>query len=374
MSTATEASGNGTKKTQEKQKKYKKKSYARNRPDDVMELSIICTYVIQQRGGATIGDLLTIFKEELNSTVTEKLVTHVLECLRDRDFIASILRHGEWVWKIKKVKFNCSIEVPHVRGMINKLEDDPAGIAIKAEMEGEISGKSKKTRDYPCNYAAFEADFMLLSPFYGGQPYTASPQLQRLVAESPYQFKGAKSEGPLSLDAKQRDSLLVFERASNKTLPDGTVLGEGEIVIHSACVRGFIQTHLRMAEKAPSHCKLFGVEEIRVKPQLGLELAAHPIITHGNDVSWEWGKGSGVAFYEALQAGEILTLKFLAPTKNFLTPKQYEAWLDRAFRSPARSMSPARGVQTGRAKLVALRHTMLGIDTLEDAGDPTKTN
>lgn len=374
MSTATQE-GNGTQKAKPKAngKKAKRKSYSRQRPDDITELSIICTYLIQQRGGATIGDLLTIFKEELNSAVTDKLLTFVLECLKDRDFIAAIHRDGEWVWKIKKVKFNCSIEVPHVRGMINKLEDDPAGIAIKAEMEGAIASKGKKAREYPRTYAAFEADFMLLSPFYGGQPYNASPQLQRLVAESPYQFKANKGEGPQALDGKQRDSLLVFERAPNKTLPDGTVLGEGELVIHSACVRGFIQTHLRVADKAPSHCKMFGVEEIRVKPQLGLELAAHPIITHGNDVSWEWGKGSGVAYYEALQAGEILTLKFIAPTENFLSPKQYEAWLDKIFRSPARSMSPARGVQTGRAKLVELRHEMLGIDAITDK-DPATTN
>jgi hypothetical protein len=370
----TEERGNGKQKKAEKAGKYTKKSYSRQRPEDVTELSILCTYLIQQRGGATIGDLITIFKEELNITVTDKLLTFVLECLKDRDFVAAIHRDGEWVWKIKKIKFNCSIEVPHVRGMINRLEDDPAGIAIKAEMEGAIASKSKKATTYPKSYAAFEARFMLLSPFYGGQPYSASPQLQRLVAESPHQFKATKGEGPQALDGKQRDSLLVFERAPNKTLPDGTVLGEGEIVIHSACVRGFIQTHLRVAGKSPAHCKLFGVEEIRVKPELGLELAAHPIIVHGNDVSWEWGKGAGVAYYEALQAGEILTLKFLAPTQNFLTPKQYEAWLERVFRSPARSMSPARGVQTGRAKLVSLEHTMVGIDSLEETGDPETTN
>lgn len=377
MATETTESGNGKQhRTTRKEPKYKKKSYSRQRPEDVTELSIICTYLIQQRGGATIGDLIIIFKEELNTTVTDKLLTFVLECLKDRDFVAAIHRDGEWVWKIKKIKFNCAIEVPHVRGMINKLQDDPAGIAIKAEMEGAIATKGTKGRNYPRTYAAFEADFMLLTPFYGGQPYNASPQLQRLVAESPYQFKANRGNGPQALDGKQRDSLLVFERAPNRTLPDGTVLGEGEIIIHSACVRGFFHTHLRMAGKSPMQCKLIGVEEIRVKPQYGLELAAHPIITHGKDVSWEWGQGSGVGYYEALQAGEVLTMRFLAPTENFLTPKQFEAWLEEVFRKPARSMSPARGVQTGRAKLVELRHTLLGIDSLteEEEKDPNEVN
>jgi hypothetical protein len=336
----------------------------------VTELSIICTYLIQQRGGATIGDLLTIFKTELNSTVSDSLMTFVLECLRKREFIAAINQGGEWVWSIKKIKFNCSIEVPHVRGMVNKLQDDPAGIAIKAEIENDIAAKEGKDKSYAKAYAAFEARLMLLTDWYGGQPYAVSPLLQRRVAQSPYQFKTDKGEGPQAMDGKQRDSLLVFERAPNETLPDGTVLGEGELIIHRACVRGFFHTHLRMAGKSPTHCKLIGVEEIRVKPQRELVLAAHPIITHGKDVSWQWGMGSGVGYYEALQPGEIVTLKFLAPTENFLTPKQFEEWLAHTLREPARSMSPARGVQTGSAKLLEMKHTLLGLDNIKEAKTP----
>lgn len=66
---------NGGSASAPKQSLPEKKSYSKSREADVIELSVLMTYIIQQRGGASAEELCRIFKEQLNSTVRLPVVT-----------------------------------------------------------------------------------------------------------------------------------------------------------------------------------------------------------------------------------------------------------------------------------------------------------
>jgi hypothetical protein len=65
--------------------------------------------------------------------------------------------------------------------------------------------------------------------------------------------------------------------------------------------------------------------------------------------------GAGFGYYEVLLPGQEIVWKFSAPTKNFMTPAEMERWLRRVLCQNRRSMSPARGTQTGAAELLEVK-------------------
>lgn len=327
------------------------KKYAKTREEDVMEVSLLCAYIIQQRGGATNAELVSILREQLRSIASSSMLHHVLEMLRKKDILAATNTGGSWVYTLKRLKFNSNIEIAQLgstKGIINTLYDDPAGLAIKANIESAIAAKEPKKVNKPQDWAVFEVKFRLLTPWLGAQPIEGNEYLSVCYGTSPFKLAEEHFKDPKSLP-------LVFERDAIT----------GELLIHRSCVRGFIKTHLSQAGRSEFNVDLFGVQEIRVKPEKPLTVVKKPIQRQG--VRGNESSGAGFAHYETLFPGEELMMKFTAPTKNFLTPKQLEKWLRVALEYPTRSMSPARGVETGSAELLTCTHTLLSIAKIEDS-------
>lgn len=316
--------------------------------DDMKDLSLVVAYVVQQCGAishAQLGDYL----KGIGATVNRNTLYSVMEMLRKKDILAANNTAGEWLYSMKRLKFNCSVENAHVTGMISALEDDPAGQAIKANIENVISQKETKARDTPSDWHVFEALIKLLDPWYGAQPIENNPYLAEGYRRSPYRAFDLDKVDP-------NDVPLVFERD----------YATGEIIIPRCCVRGFLKNHLRMAGKGQGSIDLIGVQEIRVTPDKGnLSLTRKPIQRAGAMRANE-GTGAGLKYYEVLVPGTELWFEFSGPTKNFLNVAQYRQWLSAALRRPVRSMSPARGTERGAAELLHLESTPVGISELAD--------
>lgn len=351
---------NGQKEEKPSQGIPKNRSYAKSRQEDVVELSVIVPYVIQQRGRASNRALCEIFKTELGSRVSKPLMHHVLMMLKDKDILAAINEGGDWVYKMKKLAFNCNVELAHVTRMIPTLVDDPAGMAIKAQIEHALAttkNGTKTTQKYPAAWAQYEVQFELATPWYGALPYEGNAYAALCYKRSPFQ-----SFNPADCDLEKIP--LVFERDPNT----------GELLVHRSCIKGFIANHLRFLGMGAGRVDLFGLEEIRISPKSKLVVSSMGIGIHaiqravaGSDKKSE--KGAGFGYYESVLPGEVITWRFLAPTENFVSPERMKRWLELSLRSPVRSMSPARGVQTGSARLIDLKYELLHLDEEETSSE-----
>lgn len=318
-----------------------------SKQEDFIDLCVLVAYIVQARGQASFDDVKEVIESPLNSKVHPSTLSKALEALRKKEILAIEFAGGERRYSMKRVKFNCSVEIAHVNKLIPTLKDDTAGVAILAELKGE-DGKDGTKRVYPEDWADYEVTFRLLEPWYGSQVFEGNVYLQ-----AAYEAHGQNGTFKQGQDPKTIP--LLFDRH-----PDGKSL-----VVHKACVAGFVSDNLNRAGRSSYNVDLFGLESIKIVPGEGrngngangdklkhLVVSKLPIQAPTNR---QGASGAGFGYYETLMPGQIITWKFSAPTKNFLTPQQMERWLKRVLSQNRRSMSPARGTQTGAAELVELK-------------------
>ena len=315
-----------------KGKRYSKK--------DFMELSLLCAYIVQRRGGATHGDVLEVFTTEMASKVHPSTLSNVLEALRAKDILAAIHNaDGERSYQMKRLQFNCNVEIAHLTRMIPKLEEDPSGVAIIALVEG-AEGKVKEEDRYPQAWADYTVQFRLIEPWYGGTPVAGNKYLLSCLESSPYRVKGLDLG---KLDPKAYP--LFFGRNPL----------DGALVVHRACVKGFVSGCLRSIGVTPWSIDNWHFRAIMIKPKIPLTTYLSPV---QRDNNFSKGGGAGLQDYELVNPGEEITWHFAAPTKNYISPANMERFIRRILRTSPRSMSPARGSQTGEAELVSIEHSL----------------
>lgn len=313
---------------------------------DFVELSVLATYVVQKRGGATLSDVMTVITDDLNSKVHKNTLSKVMEALRSRDIVAANFgAGGDRVYSMKKIKFNCNIEIAHVNDLIPALMDDTAGIAIKQAIEGQKKDTKEKDR-YPRLWADYTIEIELLSPWLGAQSIDGNEYLKYLYDQATdYNHTIPKDCDPQCIP-------LVFERNH-----------QGALVIHAANVRGFLKTHLRSAGVSPFSIDHFYVQPVVVRPER-LFVTKIPIIDpHAKGMQ---SRGKGLGFYEVIPAGTRIVFKFAAPTKNYISPDKMKSWLGRVLEQPSSSMSPARGRQYGAAKMISCDCSLWPEDQAQD--------
>jgi hypothetical protein len=308
--------------------------------DDLVDLCILVAYIVQARGQASFDDVNAVIEGPLTSKVHPNTLSKALEALRKKEILAIEFAGGERRYSMKRVKFNCSVEIAHVDKLIPTLKDDTAGVAIMAELAGDV-GTGKKPRDYPEDWADYEVTLMLLEPWYGSQVFEGNVYLQDAFENHEHNKSIKKGQDPKTIP-------LLFDRH-----PDGKSLS-----VHKACVAGFIRDNLNRAGKSSYNVDLFGLENLKItvgegrKNGKNLVISKLPIQAPTNR---QGASGAGFGYYETLMPGQKITWRFSAPTKNFMTPAEMERWLRRVLCQNRRSMSPARGTQTGAAELLEVK-------------------
>jgi hypothetical protein len=225
-----------------------------------------------------------------------------------------------------------------LRGSLTALWDDPAGMALKAKIEGAI-GPKVTTKKWPEAWALATVEFRLLTPFLGAQSIVGNDLLETAYRRSSYKSINLDKCDPKTIP-------LVFERC----------IVRDALVIHRACVRGFLRGHLKQAGKSDMGIAHFGTRDIRVKPKTPLSVIRLALPNDPNAPKNVTAKG--MCYHEALSPGEVLTMQFSWPTRNYLSPEEMEAWLRLALEAPVRSMSPARGTQYGASELVSFSYEL----------------
>jgi hypothetical protein len=312
--------------------------------EDMPELCVLVAYIVQQAGLANQDDVKRTITKQLDSKVHPATLKKALEALRFKDILAMNYEGGMPHYKMRKLKFNCNVEIAHVTRLLTALLDDAAGMAIKSQIEQYLGagedGNRGKSQGYPKGpYALYTLKLKLLQKWYGPYPLEESPARQ-----SEYEKTDFKAHGNVGTPYH------VFQRTF-----DGKKLS-----IHTGCVRGFFKNHLGKLGMGPNAIRYFDFEPIEHRPQLPLKVMTNRLPVQRADAAKAGeSTGAGFIYYETLMPGEVITVQFTAPTVNFVTPKELENWLRHVLRFCTRSMSPARGSQTGKSELVSLEHELL---------------
>ena len=334
---------------------------------DQVELAVLVCYMVQTRGNMSIKDMLDYLHRGLNSRVAKQTLFKVAEQLRSRKFLVANYIGAERCFSMARVQFNAGsmteVAHTHIDGLISSLTADPAGIAIAAEIgallgvtgPGGKPGKGGKPRKYPREWATYTAKLQLLEPWLGAWPIVGNALLKRMYDLTP-------EYAHLDLNCDPKEIPLVFLR------------GRGGLIVHADCVRGFIEKHLPSLGMSPMDVRNFYLGSIVIKPSLkeeqlkvideeelkaltlkDLSVYKSPIQRPASHTGGGMAaEGAGFGFYEAVMPGTIVEWKFDAPTVNWPTPEQIEWWLRSILDRSHRSLSPARGGQTGAAELLSL--------------------
>lgn len=316
---------------------------------DQLELAVLLVYIVQVKGECSLHDMKTFIEETLNSKCRIETLSKVAEQLRKRGFFVANQVIAERCYSMGKVKFNRGSNVEtahtHVDGLISSLYEEPAGMAIVAEIRGELGMKEPKNQgDYPRAWGTYKVKMVLETEWLGSIPIQANPIVMDEYQRSPYQV--------VDFNCDPKDMPLVFRRGPT-----------GGLLVHADCVRGFFEKHLPALGMSPTHIRYFHIGPIEVHPskeQLEVKKLAHGVFKspiqrqEAHTGGGQAASGAGFGYYEAVLAGTEIEWEFDAPTENFPTLASIEFWLRKCLQRSARFMSPARGGQTGSAKLLSL--------------------
>lgn len=308
---------------------------------DLLEITLVGVYLIQKLGKPVTKEIVAAAKEKLNCIIHPRTLERALDGAKSRGFIAKLdmqIESGEVAtcWKMKDMQWKQPPEYAHIKDLLPVLLHTEEANTIKEWFDAkETKGKTKKARgNIVDDFHAFEFEAITLDPLLGSQ---INCQYSDAIKKA---FPTNLDEGEVEVDGIwQRDELT------------------GEFIIAPDIMQGwFISNAGRYS----------GLPEAR-----GLYIAFAPVRIQPNNIFTSNGKGeiyqyvlpvnsskSGPAApkpYEAIPAGQKITVRFIAPTKGCLLPDQYEALCIAAGLRPRRGISPARGRRFGRFMLTSFR-------------------
>jgi hypothetical protein len=309
------------------------------------EMAIAATYVIQKLGRPKFGEIAEVLRSPLGIDVNSGTqLRDVLKSLKARD-IVSINKDADTdgtqydYYSLKSIKFASMPEAAHIKDLLPKLLEDDGARQLKSKLDGmevepdsdEVDEKKSKARraKYTDSHQ-YSAVFELQERIYGGR--MINPSLQFLIDKSDHKVK---------LDARKKDQPtinLFFDRAA-----------DGAILIHCAAVRGWFSSALpRLTPHSESvgqnHC---GFDEVKIYPQGGVHMTTLPVMPK------DFRQSGGVPqTHETLMPGELIMVRFWAPTRGFMTPDEMKAYIAWLGQHAQRHLSPARGSETGKMKLL----------------------
>lgn len=330
-----------------------------------IELAIVATYVVQKLGQPTLGDVqrqLDKLGVDLTPLIAEAddefVLKQVLGSMKKRDIIAQNKKqvgergHSRTFYSMKKIKFATMPEAAHVKDLLPKLIATDEAKEVKRMLDGfeteidEPDAKDKKSKTKRAKYTdahVYSVVFELKERLYAGR--MLSPSLKDLIDKSKYQADTSVvlNEDGTNKKPKKGDEINIdryFDRADN-----------GDIIFHSCMVRGWFSATLpRLTPHGESvgkeHC---GFDAVIVKPDVhGIKLTELPVQPSGFSQG-----GSVPQTCETIMPGERLLLRFWAPTRGFMPPKDIEWFVGFLGKHARRHLSAGRGTETGQMEMVA---------------------
>ena len=313
---------------------------------DDTRLAIVVAYVVQEKGKATLDEMLAGC-ERLGVKTTKAAVKNAAEALRARQILSIGSTEGEEsdhtsAYVMRRFGSYAPLEVAQgSQPILSVLFETPFALEIKALLDAAIEdgGELKpKSRQVYRDYSSFVVTAVTADGWLGSQ--VMSPALKRLYDNSPYKV--------VDKDDKKQEIGLYFDRA-----PDGGIL------ITRDCIKGSFSRNFRLyglPETIPDYCVF---RPIVIHPKEALRQRVMPIQSQQG--------GAGLAKMEELAAGTEFVLRMKLPTTNGKQKISHEKWqaiISEWLEAPVRGLSPARGNRVGSAMLTKFEATPITFDGL----------
>lgn len=295
--------------------------------EDLLSAVIICVYLVQKMGRATVDELVKKAAEEpLCASIEKHLVKRALNAAKTRQVLAmekaeiSKGKMGEQFY-MKNMLWKSPPEMAYVVDLLPKILETEEAKTLKGQFESAdgTSGRAPKGGQKAArgnlidDYVNYQCLCYLADELFGSQP------------ESPYQMEIRKDHGH---DLKAEGYHIIDPHTGRYMIPQDNL-------------QGWFKTNA---------CRYYGIQDARADyiafaPVLfpegtRVEQMLLPVINHG--------QASAPKIYEVIKPGIWFWLNFSAPTKGFLQPDQLEKLLIVASARPRRGISPARGRRKGR--------------------------
>ena len=312
-----------------------------------VELGIVVTYIVQKHGEPRTEEIAEKLRELGIAVNGGEQLRDVLKALKSRDILSinSDQYRGEYhdYARMKRITFATLPEAATIKDLLPALWETDVARAIKQAMDAEevkpdsTETETKKAKERRAKYTdahIYSALFELGARIYGAR--MTSDSQASIRENSQYQ---AKLSNGRKADASKID--LFFDRD----------MDTGAIVIHSAAVRGWFSTPLPRITKfsdsvGVNHCSF---DEALIFPDThGVRVTTLPVIPAGFSRG-----GSQPQTYETIMPGETMKVRITAPTRGFMTPEELRGYLEFVGMHAMRHLSPARGSETGKMKLIA---------------------
>lgn len=301
--------------------------------DNVVEVSVLALFFVQNIGKATVQDVDTNIRK-IHGEVNEHLLHQSMEGLRARGLLSyssGKSREGnvQQMYKTTKVKWAHPPEIAHIANFLPALvATEEARSIVRILNDAESSGKGSvqkaKTRLGYTDYYEVTISFKTKNPIIGSQ--VSSPYLEAALKKSPFPYP----------PTEKGQTILRFWRDEET----------GAAIISSDTVNGWLRTGLRygfgLSDAVANYC---GVSEVHLFPSV-IGLMSLPVIDQ------QTRRGLGINSYEVINKGIEFDIKFRLPQKGLSDPMKFVSWMVAYAPNPLRGLSPARGKRFGKMEVI----------------------
>jgi len=308
---------------------------------DLVEVTIIATYMVQMMGKPTLDELKIAIREKLFCKIHPATLKRSLEAAQKRSFVAINQSAGEddqirKVYSMKNLQWKQPPEYAHIGNLLPKLLATEAAQEIKDALDAEHNkgpGKTAK-RNVIGDYFAYRVKAVLTDGVIGSQihcPQTTEARKKLGIKEPETVVTGPNAP------EKKKD-------ASTPTMEGIFVVDEltGDYIIPPDVMQGWVSTNItRLTELGEARAGYVAFAPVRIRPKRKPVQIVLPVNN----------KRQGAAApkaYEYIRAGEEIEINFMAPMRGMLSPDQWEKAFILAGAQPLRGISPARGRRYGR--------------------------
>jgi hypothetical protein len=308
---------------------------------DLVEVTIIATYLVQMLGKPTLDEVKDAARDKLFAKIHHATLKRALEAAQKRTFVAINQAEGEdgqirKVFSMKNLQWKQPPEYAHIGNLLPKLLSTDAAQEIKDALDAEHNkggGKSTK-RNVIGDYYAYRVKAVLTDGVIGSQIHC--PQTREARQQLGIKEPETVVTGPNAPEKKKDDSTPAMEGIF--------VVDEltGDYIIPPDVMQGWVSTNItRLTELGEARAGYVAFAPVRIRPKR----APVQIVLPVNN------KRQGAAApkaYEYIRAGEQIEINFMAPVRGMLSPEQWEKAFILAGLQPLRGISPARGRRYGR--------------------------
>lgn len=306
---------------------------------DITTITVVAVWMVQRLNYPTLDEVHKAIKEKLNFSVHKTTLKRVMKGAQRAGFITTQARQTEGgthkdAFMMKNLDWKSPIEVatvdkllpaimatPEAKEIKKAFDEDELADPTQPDEEGNTSSKANKRRNLIDLFHGFRITIFTLTEMLGSQINCEHTQ-------------GVREQHPTNIETEEVQVEGIWQRDKL----------DGAFVIPPDVMQAWFRTNAcRYAGLQDSKSAYLGFSPVRLYPERLSQLVL-PVNS---------AKGpSAPKAYETIGAGELVTMRVLAPTKGVLSPAEYAWVFFMAGLRPRRGLSPARGSRYGRFLVV----------------------